>query len=188
MLARADYGGTTVNMMPLDIDGIVSSAVKSAKHIAEQKGVSLSIVHLEPLRVMGDPQQLKQLFDNLIDNALKFTPAGGEITLNVQQVDQFARVEVSDTGIGIAAEHQARVFDRFYQVDTARAQDGTGGFGLGLSVARWISEAHHGSIEVRSQPGAGATFTVHLPLVATFDETTHPSRRDTQPRLPRIRI
>lgn len=188
MLARADYGGTTMNMMPLDVDSVVSSAVKSVRLAAEQKGLKLSIVHLEPLRVMGDPQQLKQLLDNLIANAMKFTATGGTISLNVQQVDQSARIEVVDTGIGIAAEHQARIFDRFYQVDTARAQDGSGGFGLGLSVARWIAEAHHGSIDVRSQLGAGATFTVHLPLVQAFDEATQPARRVTQNRVPRIRI
>ncbi len=188
MLARADYGGTPVNLMPLDADGIVMSAAKSAKLTAEQKGVNLSIVHLEPLHVMGDPQQLKQLLDNLVDNAIKFTPAGGSVTLNMQKVDQSARIEVTDTGAGMAAEHLTRIFDRFYQVDTARTQDGTGGFGLGLSVAKWIAEAHHGSIEVRSLPGQGSTFTVHLPLVSAFDETTLASRKATQQRLPRIKM
>lgn len=188
MLARADYGGTAINLMPLDADGIVMSAVKSAKLTAEQKGVTLSIIHLEPLHVMGDPQQLKQLLDNLVDNAIKFTPAGGSVTLNMQKVDQSARIEVTDTGVGMAAEHLTRIFDRFYQVDTARTQDGTGGFGLGLSVAKWIAEAHHGSIEVRSLPGQGSTFTVHLPLVSAFDETTLASRKATQQRLPRIKM
>lgn len=188
MLARADYGGTAVNLMPVDADGIVAGAVKSARHTAEQKGVSLSIIHLEPLHVMGDPQQLKQLLDNLIDNAIKFTPSGGSITLNMQKVDQSARIEVSDTGPGISAEHLPRIFDRFYQVDTARSQDGTAGFGLGLSVAKWIAEAHHGSIEVRSLQGQGTTFTVHLPLVSTVDETAGASRRATQQRLPRIKM
>ena len=188
MLARADYGGTPVNLMPLDADGIVMSAAKSAKLTAEQKGVNLSIVHLEPLHVMGDPQQLKQLLDNLVDNAIKFTPAGGSVTRNMHKIYQSARIEATDTGDGMAAEHLTRIFDRFYQVDTARTQDGTGGFGLGLSVAKWIAEAHHGSIEVRSLPGQGSTFTVHLPLVSAFDETTLASRKATQQRLPRIKM
>jgi signal transduction histidine kinase len=187
MLARADSGGTPIHPMELDADAALSAAVKSAAHAAEQKGLNLSRGHIEPLRIMGDPQQIKQLLDNIIDNAIKFTPAGGHITLTMQRVDQSARIEVTDTGVGIAAEHQQRIFDRFYQVDTARAQDGSGGFGLGLSVARWIAEAHHGSIEVRSQPGSGTTFTVHLPLANSFHEVTNPSRRLSDLKLPRIR-
>ena len=187
MLARADSGGTPIHPMVLDADAVLSGAVKSATHAAEQKGLNLMLGHIEPLRVMGDPQQIKQLLDNIIDNAIKFTPAGGQITLTMQRVDQAARIEVTDTGIGIDAEHQQRIFDRFYQVDTARAQDGSGGFGLGLSVARWIAEAHHGSIEVRSQSGSGTTFTVHLPLANSFHEPTSPSRRLNDLQLPRIR-
>lgn len=188
MLARADSGGTRIHPMVLDADAVLSGAVKSATHAAEQKGVNLTLGHVEPLRIMGDPQQVKQLLDNVIDNAIKFTPAGGQITLTMQRVDQSARIEVTDTGIGIAAEHQQRIFDRFYQVDTARSQDGSGGFGLGLSVARWVAEAHHGSIEVRSQPGTGTTFTIHLPLANSFHEPTSPSRRLTDLQLPRIRF
>jgi two-component system OmpR family sensor kinase len=187
MLARADSGGTPIHPMKMDADAALSAAVKSATHAAEQKGLSLVLGHIEPLSIMGDPQQIKQLLDNVIDNAIKFTPTGGQITLTMQRVDQSARIEVTDTGVGIAAEHQQRVFDRFYQVDTARAQDGSGGFGLGLSVARWIAEAHHGSIEVRSQPGTGTTFTIHIPLANSFHEATSPSRRLTDLQLPRIR-
>lgn len=186
MLARADSGGTPIHPMVLDADAVLSGAVKSAAHAAEQKGVSLTLGHVEPLQVMGDPQQIKQLLDNVIDNAIKFTPVGGQITLTMQRVDQTARIEVTDTGIGIDADHQQRIFDRFYQVDSARAQDGSGGFGLGLSVARWIAEAHHGSIEVRSQPGSGTTFMIHLPLANSFHEPTSPSRRLTDFHLPRI--
>lgn len=187
MLARADSGGTPIHPMVLDADAVLSGAVKSAAHAAEQKNLRLTLEHIEPLQIMGDPQQVKQLLDNVIDNAIKFTPEGGQITLTIQRVDQTARIEVTDSGIGIAPEHQQRVFDRFYQVDTARSQDGSGGFGLGLSVARWIAEAHHGSIEVRSQPDAGTTFTVHIPLANSYHEDTNPSRRITELRLPRIR-
>lgn len=187
MLARADSGGTPIHPMVLDADAVLSAAVKSATHAAEQKGVNLILGHIEPLRIMGDPQQVKQLLDNVIDNAIKFTSVGGHITLTMQRVDQSARIEVTDTGVGIAAEHQQRIFDRFYQVDTARAQDGSGGFGLGLSVARWIAEAHHGSIEVRSQPGSGTTFTIHIPLANSFHEATSPSRRLIDLHLPRMR-
>lgn len=187
MLARADSGGTPIHPSPHDADGILSDAVKSARHAAELKGLDLTLGHIEPLRVMVDTQQIKQLFDNIIDNAIKFTSEGGQIVITMQRLDQSARIEVTDTGIGIAAEEQQRVFDRFYQVDTARSHDGSGGFGLGLSVARWIAEAHHGSIEVRSQLGSGTTFTIHLPLANSFHEPTNPTRRLIDLQLPRIR-
>lgn len=188
MLARSDYGGgSRFNMITLDADSILTSAVQSARHAAEKKGVALSIAHIEPLQIMGDPQQIKQLLDNLIDNAIKFTPEGGQVTLNMQRVDRTARIEVTDTGIGIAPEHQAAIFNRFYQADTSRMQDGTGGFGLGLSIARWIAEAHHGSVEVRSLLGQGSTFSVHLPLVNAFEDNTLPTSPVTRQRMPRLR-
>jgi signal transduction histidine kinase len=98
-----------------------------------------------------------------------------------------ARIEVTDTGIGIAQEHLPRIFDRFYQVDTSRTQDGTAGFGLGLSLARWIAEAHGGSIEIRSQVGVGSIFSIHLPLARPEHEQSSQSAQATQRRAP-IRI
>lgn len=188
MLARADYGGVSVHMTPLDADEVVSDAVRAARPLAEAKGIKLSVVHIEPLRIYGDVQQLQQLLGNLISNAIKFTPEGGAVSLNVQRVDRMARIEITDTGIGISPEHQERIFDRFYQVDSSRTQDGTGGFGLGLSVSRWIAESHNGSIEVRSQLGQGSTFTVSLPLVDAEVDASHPSRQTTHQKLPRVRM
>lgn len=188
MLARADYGGVSVHMTPLDADEVVSDAVRAARPLAEAKGIKLSVVHIEPLRIYGDVQQLQQLMGNLISNAIKFTPEGGAVSLNIQRVDRMARIEITDTGIGISPEQQERIFDRFYQVDPSRTQDGTGGFGLGLSVSRWIAESHNGSIEVRSQPGQGSTFTVSLPLVDAEVDANHPSRQTTHQKLPRVRM
>ncbi|MBK9121779.1 MAG: HAMP domain-containing protein [Chloroflexi bacterium] len=188
MLARADYGGVSVHMTPLDADEVVSDAVRAARPLAEAKGIKLSVVHIEPLRIYGDVQQLQQLMGNLISNAIKFTPEGGTVSLNIQRVDRMARIEITDTGIGISPEQQERIFDRFYQVDPSRTQDGTGGFGLGLSVSRWIAESHNGAIEVRSQPGQGSTFTVSLPLVDAEVDASHPSRQTTHQKLPRVRM
>lgn len=188
VLARADYGGVTVKPELYDIDTLVMKAVQAMKPAAEAKHIRLTIEHLEPLRIFADPQHVKQLLIHLIDNAIKFTPNEGKVSLAIQRVDQMARIEVTDSGIGIGQDHLPRIFERFYQVDTSRAQDGTAGFGLGLSLARWIAEAHGGSIEVRSQVGVGTTFSVHLPLARPeHEQMAQLSAQATQRRAP-IRV
>jgi signal transduction histidine kinase len=114
-----------------------------------------------------------QLMSNLTTNAVKFTPDGGTITIGLEHIEDEAVLWVKDTGVGIQPENLNRVFDRFYQTDPARTHTG-GGFGLGLSIARWIVEAHGGTITVTSQPGQGATFTVQFPV---YDPA--PDRRDS---------
>lgn len=188
VLARADYGGVTVRPELCDVDTLVMDTLQTMKPAAEAKHIRLSVEHLEPLRLFADAQHVKQLLTHLIDNAIKFSPPNSKVTLAVQKVDQMARIEVTDTGIGIPQEHLQRVFERFYQVDTSRAQDGTGGFGLGLSLARWIAEAHGGSVEVRSQVGVGSTFSVHLPIARPeHEQAAHASAQATQRRAP-IRV
>ncbi len=188
MLARADYGGVTINPTITDADSVVMDAMQAMRPLAEAKTLKMRLAHIEPLRIFADPQQVRDLLIHIIKNAVRFTPQGGSITLTVQRVDQMARIEVTDTGIGIAQEHLPRVFDRFYQIDTSRAQDGTEGFGLGLSLARLIAEAHGGSIEVRSQVGTGTTFSVHLPLARPEHEhlldNTRATRRHQPVRVP----
>ncbi len=188
MLARADYGGVSVHMTPLDADEVVSDAVRAARPLAEGKGIKLALAHIEPLRIYGDVQQLQQLMGNLISNAIKFTPEGGAVSLTIQRVGCMARIEITDTGIGISPEQHERIFDRFYQVDPSRTQDGTSGFGLGLSVSRWIAESHDGSITVRSQLGHGSTFIVSLPLIDAEVDANHPSRQTTHQKLPRVHL
>jgi signal transduction histidine kinase len=100
---------------------------------------------------------------NLLDNAVKYTPAGGEISIALRSNTGNAQIIVSDTGMGIPAADQPRIFDRFYRVDKARSR-AQGGAGLGLSIARWIVEGHGGTITVESSPGQGSVFTVELPL------------------------
>jgi PAS domain S-box-containing protein len=112
--------------------------------------------------VMGAPDTLARMFDNLLTNAVKFTPEGGRIDLRAQQRNGDLVVEVSDTGIGIAAEEQARIFDRFYQVDGASTRR-YGGMGLGLALVKEIAEAHAGAVSVDSELGVGSTFRVRLP-------------------------
>jgi len=116
-----------------------------------------------PLFILGDGEQLYRMFSNLIANDIQYTAAGGTVTVILDYSEPHALTQVQDTGIGIAPEHQSRIFDRFYRVNQDRSRH-SGGSGLGLPIARAIAQAHHGSLEVQSQLGKGSTFTVHLPL------------------------
>ncbi len=117
----------------------------------------------EDLVVRGDAQRLRQLLGNLVDNAVKYTPEKGTITLSLFRDGEWARLEVADNGIGIAAEHQPHIFDRFYRADKARSRI-SGGTGLGLAIVRGIAEQHEGKVTLISEPGKGSTFTVWLKL------------------------
>lgn len=189
LLAKADYGGLTLNMRVVDLDDLVSEVYRSSRGLIKQRDLKVSIHDYEPVRVQGDPDRLTQLLLNLISNAIKFTPDGGEVIINLRHTATEAVIEVKDTGIGMCEEDQKRVFDRLFQVDASRVRgEGVGrgeGAGLGLSIAKWIVEAHHGRITVRSAPGAGSTFTVFLPLL----EPAPNARPDavTRPRLGLIR-
>jgi len=112
--------------------------------------------------MQGDAARLRQVFYNLLDNAIKYTPQGGEIIVRIEQKDRAAVVTFRDTGIGIPPEHLPRVFDRFYRVDKSRSRE-QGGTGLGLSIAKTIVTAHGGQIELASVPGRGTTCTVTVP-------------------------
>jgi len=116
------------------------------------------------LFVEGDSHALHRLFLILIDNAVKYTPSGGSIIVGLKRSDISAVAEFRDTGIGIGANDLPNIFERFYRADKARSRE-FGGVGLGLSIARWVAEAHRGSIEVQSTPGTGSGFTVRLPLL-----------------------
>jgi signal transduction histidine kinase len=125
-----------------------------------------TVVDVTPrLHVMGDRERLAQMLWNLLENAAQYTPDGGRIELHLRPVDGVARVEVQDTGIGIAEEDLPHVFDRFYRGQGARAirEDGTG---LGLAIVKYVAEAHGGMVTVSSEPGRGTTFSVDIPLVA----------------------
>ncbi|MDY6911071.1 MAG: ATP-binding protein [Chloroflexota bacterium] len=132
---------------------------------AEQMTSSCSIITSIPedLRLIGNAEKLKRLVSNLVDNAIHYTPEGGTITLSLLRDNGWARLEITDTGIGIAAEHLPHIFDRFYRVDKARSRT-SGGTGLGLAIIKGIVEQHEGKITVKSEPGNGTTFTVWLKL------------------------
>ncbi|ADU50887.1 integral membrane sensor signal transduction histidine kinase [Thermaerobacter marianensis DSM 12885] len=158
-LARADAGVPLVRKA-VDVDAVVLDAFQEARRLA--KGQQLVLDPLEPVRIQGDADRIKQLLLILLDNAIKYTPAGGRIVLGLQDAGGDAVLTVADTGVGIPAADLPHVFERFYRADPARSRD-PGGTGLGLPIARWIVEQHGGSIAIDSAPGQGTTVTVRLP-------------------------
>jgi two-component system phosphate regulon sensor histidine kinase PhoR len=132
--------------------------------------VSLTARAVEPhLRILGDPEALGQIFDNLIDNAVKYTEAGGRVDVSLTERDGKVICDVDDTGVGIPAEDIPRIFERFYRVDKARSRE-LGGTGLGLSIVRHLTHALQGEVGVRSQLGVGSVFTVSLPAYHAVTE------------------
>jgi heavy metal sensor kinase len=162
-LARADAGQIPIAREAVDLGRVVTDAVEQVRPAASARTIRLDVQSGPEIRLTADEDLLLQLVLNLLDNAVKFTPAGGSVNVSWGREDGQALVRVSDTGPGISPEHLPHIFERFYRVDSARTR-AEGGAGLGLSISRWIAEAHGGSISAESAPGEGATFTVRLAL------------------------
>jgi heavy metal sensor kinase len=162
-LSRRDASVEQLTPLLVDLHCLVAGVVDVLRPLAEAKQMQLRLDGESTLMVAGDEGRLRQVFINVLDNALKYTPEGGTITIRVERGDRVAVVSVEDTGIGILPEHLPKVFDRFYRVDKARSRT-QGGTGLGLSIAQSIVVAHGGRIELASTPGQGTTCTVRLPL------------------------
>ena len=162
-LAQVDAGKLTVERRDVDLAALAADAVEAARPHAEEKGVSLLLDRRSVPLLVGDPTRLAQLLDNLLSNAVKFTPAGGSVDVRVGAGSGRALLEVADTGVGIPAEDQQRLFERFYRSRSAE-DAAVPGTGLGLSIVRAIVHAHGGRISVESKVGAGTTFRVELPL------------------------
>jgi two-component system heavy metal sensor histidine kinase CusS len=160
-LSRRDAGVEHFSPAPLDLVALIAGVTDALQPLAESKGLRLRLEG-RPLTILGDEVRLRQLFINLLDNAIKYTPEGGSVTVRVEQRAESAIATVEDSGIGIPPEHLPFVFDRFYRVDQARSR-AEGGTGLGLSIARSIAQAHNGTIEIRSRVGQGTVCTVRLP-------------------------
>jgi two-component system OmpR family sensor kinase len=163
LLAQAE-AGMKLEKQQVELDTLIlqvyrQAQLMSATRFPSGERVAIHLGHEDQAIVEGDPDRLKQLLLNLIDNALKYTPAGGEITLSLYRDAEGVRVTVSDTGVGIPPDVLPYIFDRFYRAQ----REGRKGVGLGLSIARWIAEAHDGQLTVESQVGQGTTFTLWLP-------------------------
>jgi heavy metal sensor kinase len=163
ILAKADRGRVESDLSEVDLQHLVDEVFEDCNILAEAKNISLSLRTNMPVTLVGDKGRLHQLLLNLVDNAVKYTPPGGQVTLSLDKRGNLAVFEVADTGIGIPLEEQGKIFDRFYRVDKARSRE-LGGTGLGLSIAKWIAELHRGSITVTSSPQKGSVFTVELPV------------------------
>jgi two-component system, OmpR family, sensor kinase len=163
LLARADAGVLRMDHKPVDLARLVEEVFEPCRVLAEARGVHLSLGPVERLSIEGDGERLGRVLLNLLDNAIKYTPAGGRVALSVGREGGWASLRVEDTGIGLSPEEQQKIFERFYRSAEARSS-GEGGAGLGLCIARSIVEAHGGRITVQSAPGSGSTFTVVLPL------------------------
>lgn len=164
LLARADSGMLRLDLKPIDAAQLLAEMYERMRILAQSQSVILDLEALEPHRVLGDAERLRRLLLNLVDNAIKYTPAGGRVTLSLQQRKDTVCLSVRDTGIGLSESEQEHIFQRFYRADSARDQKAQGS-GLGLCIARSIAEAHGGTLQVTSRIGEGSTFRVCLPGV-----------------------
>ncbi len=165
-LARAEAGDIQTARAPVDLGALISSVLDQLELVAQDQGILLTAELSGRIVVRGDAQWLERLLLNLVDNALKFTARGGRVTVRLAREDKAAVMRVTDTGAGIRADILPHIFERFFQADPSRSTPTRGirGAGLGLSLVKWIVDRHQGSISVESQPGAGSTFTIRLPL------------------------
>ena len=161
-LARADAGQRPLEIKELYLNDLAEDCCRAAQVLALQKGISLSLQPSSDITISGDEDLLRRMMMNLLDNAIKYTPTGGVVSLAVIEEDASIRIVVTDTGVGIPPEAAPRIFERFYRVGKARSRV-DGGSGLGLAIAKWAAEAHNGSINCTSRPDEGSTFTVDLP-------------------------
>ena len=165
-LARADAGAAQLKCQSLDLRPILLKVAHQARFLASAKGLSFTEHSCaETLPMLADPAAIERLLLSLLDNAVKYTPVGGRVTVRASSHHGSAIIEIEDTGMGIAESDLPHIFERFFRADQARSRE-IRGSGLGLSIARWITEAHHGSIEVTSQLGKGSSFRIRLPLTA----------------------
>ena len=162
-LAKADRGEGEAEFSEVDLKAMIDELYEDGTMLASSKNIKVVLRVNTPMMIVGDRMRLRQLFLNLIDNAIKYTPAGGAVTLAMERQDSAVVFRIADTGIGIPAEDVGKIFDRFYRVDKARSRE-MGGTGLGLSIAKWIVELHRGTITVTSEPQKGSVFTVRLPM------------------------
>jgi two-component system phosphate regulon sensor histidine kinase PhoR len=162
LLARMEQGTLARAREAVDLTDLINQVLGACEQQRQEKHIAVHIIPAEEsVVVIGQEALLRQVFFNILENAIKYTPEQGMITLELAQEKQYGIVKVTDTGVGIAPEHQARIFDRFYRIDAARSE--TKGYGLGLAIVQAIVALHHGTIQVHSAVGQGTTFVLAFP-------------------------
>jgi signal transduction histidine kinase len=170
LLSHMDIQDAVQKHQPCCMNDIVSDIVEEYAGLAIAAGVKLQTETVsQSIFIAGDEEQLYRLISNLVANAIQYTPAGGAVKVTLTSTDRIASMTVEDTGIGIAAHEQSRIFDRFYRVDTDRSRK-TGGTGLGLAIAQTIAHLHKGQITVKSEIGQGSVFIVELPCLQSLSK------------------
>ncbi len=159
-LARADAKQQTLDKLPFSLAATITDTIEAFNPIAAAKQVQLKMSIVQPAIIYGDNAKIRQVLEILLDNAIRHTPAGGNIAINLSQLKKKVTITVTDTGEGIKPEHLEKIFNRFYQVDSSRS---TGKSGLGLAIAKCIIENHGGTIQATSTPGVGTAFIIQLP-------------------------
>ena len=182
-LSKLDSGLVLLELRPDDLRAAVESAVEQAEPSADRRGITLDLVLPDgPIRIRHDPQRIGQVVANLVGNAIKFTPRGGRVTVECQTARDGARIDVTDTGVGIDASELPHIFERFYRGSRANEARGSGS-GLGLAIVRSIVEMHGGTVAVTSRLGTGSRFTVNLPRDPRTVEAGHPPAPDATPEV-----
>jgi heavy metal sensor kinase len=172
-LTRADAGQYPVAPREFYLDELAADCVQSLRSLAAAKSISLSVDSAGELPIVADESLVRRMLLNLVDNAIKYTPAGGAVSLSVRATAESAEISVSNNGPGIPPELQPRVFERFFRGDQARTRSHPeSGAGLGLSIAKWIAEAHHGTLELTRSSPADTVFTAHLPKFSAASTST----------------
>ena len=164
LLAQAESGKLALSMKQVELDLLLTEVFQEMSILAGSR-VRVHLNEIDQVYVTGDRDRLKQVFINLVANAIQYTPQGGEVFLSLEKIGEQARIICRDTGPGIPAEDLPHIFERFYRAEKSRTRGKTTGFGLGLSIANWIVERHGGRIEVDSKEGKGTTFALWLPVL-----------------------
>jgi signal transduction histidine kinase len=158
-VTEAEHGMMRLHLKKVSLSDLMDSVLEIYRLIAEEKRITISTEFLDPCAANVDPDRMRQAFANLVDNALKYTPSGGNLWIRSERVGDHIKVTVRDSGVGIPLQEQNRIWDRLYRGDKSRGQRG---LGLGLSLVKAVVQAHRGVIEVQSEPDRGATFVVSL--------------------------
>lgn len=167
LLARADEGRLDLHREPVQVIEIARDVIETARLLGEVAGLTIDVPILEAAEVQGDGTRLRQLFMNLVENAIKYSAAGGRVEITLARTEGEVQFAVRDNGIGIAAADLPFIFERFWRADRARSRASErGGNGLGLAICQWIAHAHGGSLTVESRLGRGSRFVAHLPLAS----------------------